>query len=81
MDTIIWDTYDSRHKIQGRDDIVNYERMFFHLLSNTMKKRCRGSKLIIRPDIRVGIDWSTIHDCLYYVGKRQEYNNTIFGSL
>ena len=29
VDTIVWDTHDSRHRIIGRDDMANYERMFF----------------------------------------------------
>lgn len=81
IDTLIWDTHDSRHNISHRDDLANYERMFFHLLSNAMKKRLRGSKWHIRPDVRGGIDWSTIHDCLYCAGKKREYKNTIFGSF
>ncbi len=81
IDTVVWDTHDSRHKIQGRDDMANYERMFFHLLSNSMKRRSRGSLWHIRPDERNGIDWETIHECLHNVGKRQEYRDTVFGDF
>ncbi len=34
VDIIIWDLEDSRHKIPGRDDKENLERMYFHLLRN-----------------------------------------------
>lgn len=81
IDAIVWDTRDSRHKIRGRDDIANYERMFFHLLKNSMMKRPKGSVWHIRPDVRGGIDWATIRECLYHIGKRREYQNTIFDSF
>lgn len=80
-DTITWDTHDSRHKIRGRDDIANYERMFFHLLNNSMKRRPKGSIWHIRPDVLGAIDWDTVRDCLYNVGKRREYRNSIFGEF
>lgn len=81
IDTVVWDTHDSRHKIQGRDDMANYERMFFHLLSNSMKRRSRGSIWHVRPDERNGIDWETIRECLHHIGKKQEYRDTIFGNF
>ncbi len=81
IDTLVWDTYDSRHTIQGRNDIKNYERMFFHLLNNSMKKRKKNSEWQIYPDIKNDIDWNTIHKVLHNVGKKQEYNKTIFGNF
>ncbi|HUU86841.1 MAG TPA: DUF3800 domain-containing protein [Candidatus Glassbacteria bacterium] len=81
VDTIVWDTHDSRHKVANRNDMANYERMFFHLLKNALKKRPRNSSWYIRPDERNGIDWSTIHDCLKSVGKKQEFQSTIFGDF
>lgn len=79
IDTLIWDTHDSRHKIQGRDDMANYERMFFHLLSGSMKRRPKSAKWDIRPDQRNGIDWSTIHDCLSAKGRQQNLHHNLFG--
>lgn len=67
VDTIVWDTHDSRHRIIGRDDMANYERMFFHLLRDLMKRRPRGGIWHIRPDVGNGIDWKTIHRCLFHV--------------
>ena len=78
IDTLIWDTHDSRHSIIGRDDIANFERMFFHLLGNAMKKRKRGLKWHIRPDVRSGIDWDTVRDCLHFKGQRTEIEHSIF---
>jgi hypothetical protein len=81
VDTIVWDTHDSRHAVTGRNDHSNYERMFFHLLNNSMKKRPKKSEWVIYPDVRGGIDWTTVHDCLHHVGKRQEYQESIFGNF
>jgi hypothetical protein len=79
VDTLIWDTYDSRHSIVGRNDIANYERMFYHLLNNSMKKRTQGSSWYIWPDERCGIDWGSINNCLSCSGNIKEIHNTIFG--
>jgi len=81
IDTLIWDTHDARHAVVGRDDHANFERMFFHLLNNSMKKRPKGSSWFIYPDKRAGINWTTVHDCLNHIGKRQEYHSTIFGDF
>ncbi len=79
IDVLIWDTQDSRHEIQGRDDLANYERMFYHLLNGSMRKRPKNASWHIRPDQRGGIDWDTIRDCLSARGNQQEYSHTIFG--
>lgn len=79
VDTIMWDTQDSRHTICGRDDLANDQRMLFHLLRNSMKRRPRGSTWHIRPDARYGIDWATIRECLSAVGRKRELKNTVFG--
>ncbi len=81
IDTIIWDTHDSRHKVIGRDDFANYERMFYHLLNNSMKKRSKSAIWHIRPDQRNGINWQTIHECLAAKGHQKEVNDTIWGTL
>ncbi|MEW6526351.1 MAG: DUF3800 domain-containing protein [Spirochaetota bacterium] len=81
VDTIVWDTQDSRHNVKGRDDMANYERMFFHLLNHAIKQRPRGSRWLIFPDEKNGIDWDTISKCLDNKGKKQELVNTIFGSF
>lgn len=79
IDILIWDTHDSRHQIYGRDDMANYERMFFHLLSASMKRRPKSAKWDIRPDQRNGIDWHTVHKCLSAKGRQQNSHHDIFG--
>lgn len=82
IDVMIWDTYDSRHSIQGRNDNANFERMFFHLLSDSMRRRRRKSKWSIYPDERMGIDWKTVHDCLKSVGRWQKFiKSPLFGDF
>ena len=81
IDVVIWDTYDSRHNIKRRDDISNFERMFFHLLKISLKKREHGSIYHIRPDERGGIDWETIKDCLNGIGRKRHSERTLFGEL
>lgn len=81
IDTLVWDTHDKRHKVQRRDDLANYERMFFHLLHNSLKKRSKDSRWSIHPDKRGGINWQVVHDCLHHKGKMTEFENLIFGSF
>lgn len=80
VDVIVWDTHDSRHKIIGRDDTANFERMFFHLMKNLMTRREKEASWYIYPDERFDIDWITIQECLDNVGKWREYfGSQLFG--
>lgn len=72
IDVLVWDTHDSRHRVPGRDDTANFERMFFHLHSQTLKRRPRNATWKIYPDRRLEIDWETVALCLQAVGKRME---------
>ena len=71
IDTLVWDTHDTRHAVAGRDDHSNFGRMFFHLLNNSMKKRPKGSNWFIYPDTRGGINCATVHDCRRQTPARQ----------
>lgn len=63
-DVLTWDTHDRRHDVPNRDDVANYERMFFHLHRVLMGRRGAQSRWHIRPDEQVNIDWDTIKQCL-----------------
>ena len=63
-DVLTWDTQDSRHDVAGRDDVANYERMFFHLHRVLMERRGAQTRWHLRPDEQVNIDWDTIAQCL-----------------
>ena len=64
VDAVIWDTADARHAVEGRDDVANYERMFFHLHRALMGRRESASRWHVRPDRLSTSDWATIRDCL-----------------
>ena len=63
-DALTWDTSDERHDVPNRDDIANYERMFYHLHHALMERRGSESRWHIRPDEQLAIDWSTVQQCL-----------------
>lgn len=73
IDVIVWDISDSRHNIFNRDDVANFERMFFHLLKFAMKRRPNNACWQIYPDERTGINWDTVKQCLGSVGSWQEH--------
>lgn len=71
VDTIVWDTDDSRHAVQKRDDSANYARMFFHLVSNVLSRRRNPNAVwSIFPDEKNDIDWETLNQCLANKGKK-----------
>jgi hypothetical protein len=39
IDVLTWDIEDSRHKIPGRDDIVNLRRMYYFIFKNVLSRR------------------------------------------
>jgi hypothetical protein len=81
IDTIMWDMKDKRHDVRKRDDIANYERMFYHLLNNCLRRRKKNSQWHIRPDKRMGVDWATLQECLSKKGLNRELEHTIFGTF
>lgn len=78
VDVLIWDVHDRRHDVIGRDDIKNFERMFFHLHRNVMTRREAGAGWDLRPDERVDVDWRTIESCLGSVGRWRKYPGSFF---
>lgn len=73
IDVMTWDTEDSRHKIQGRDDIANFHRMFHHLAKNVFRTRW-GTSCIWRlnPDEHASVDWTSVWDFLTHAGEKLE---------
>jgi hypothetical protein len=63
-DVLIWDTEDARHQVPNRDDIANYERMYFHLHRALIRRRGRNTRWHLRPDEQEQIDWETLASCL-----------------
>jgi hypothetical protein len=82
VDVVIWDICDSRHRIADRDDVANYGRMYFHLQSQVMKRRPKGSEWCLYPDEQVEIDWKTVNQCLSAVGRHRQYiDSPLFGGF
>lgn len=75
IDTLIWDTKDKRHSIIGRDDIQNFERMFFHLHNSLMRRQGPSSRWHIRPDERTDLNWGKISECLHSKSLWKDHYN------
>lgn len=62
VDILIWDVQDSRHNIQGRDDIGNLHRMYHHLFKNVLVNRWPDEALWrLRLDESTVLDFEQIH--------------------
>ena len=71
VDVLTWDTYDSRHKIQGRDDLANLQRMYHHLLKNVMRERWPSdSTWLLCPDEHTAMPWQEMTDFLLKVNHK-----------
>jgi len=69
VDTLIWDTYDTRHKIRGRDDIANLQRIYYHLFKNILQRRWpTESTWQLFPDENSALDWISVQDYLDLAG-------------
>lgn len=85
VDTLIWDTYDRRHKIEKRDDVGNMHRMFYHLIGNVIHNRWQASvKWNIFPDEMNAMNWG---DLKYFLErkphpsqKQKSYMNELYSS-
>ncbi len=73
IDVLVWDTQDSRHTINNRDDIANLGRMHYHLWRNVMRLRWPNtSTWTLFPDEHSAIDWTSISDSLQNKSVRIE---------
>ena len=65
VDVLIWDIRDSRHDVQGRDDLANLQRMYYHLFRNVLRTRWpQDAVWRLHPDEHTAMDWKTVQDCL-----------------
>lgn len=79
IDVLIWDTQDSRHRIHGRDDVANLERMYYHLFKNVLQRRWPlGSKWCLFPDENSALDWVSVQDYLDSAGFTVSVNIDLF---
>jgi hypothetical protein len=68
VDVLIWDTEDSRHRMQGRDDVANLQRMYYHLLNNVLKRWPGDNSWGLYPDRNSALNWETVSDFLDVAG-------------
>lgn len=79
VDVLVWDIEDSRHKVRGRDDVANLQRMYYHLFRNVLRLRWSNDALWkLHPDEHTAIDWDAIQDLLESVSTRIEIESSIF---
>jgi len=63
IDVLLWDTYDQRHSIPGRDDLNNLERICYKILRHIAEK-WRQNNWKLYPDNRSMINWTEIKSYL-----------------
>ena len=72
-DILLWDTQDKRHLVQGRDDIANLQRMYYHVLKNVLRSRWPdNSDWNVFPDEHTGLNWNDVKDFLYKASMTTE---------
>ena len=59
IEILVWDIYDSRHAIQGRDDIANLERMYYRILV-WAARQWNHAEWNFFPDQNSQINWGDI---------------------
>jgi len=59
VDVLMWDTHDSRHAVQGRDDSQNVGRMYYHVLTHC-GRMCGQRRWRLYPDDGSCLDWEDI---------------------
>jgi hypothetical protein len=79
VDVLIWDTHDSRHNIPGRDDIANFQRMYYHLFTNVLQRRWpAGSNWKLCPDENSALNWMAVQDYLDAAGVELRIEGDLF---
>jgi len=63
IDVLVWDTYDSRHAIPGRDDLANLERMYYKILRHISEK-WHQHNWELYPDDGSEVNWYEIKSYL-----------------
>jgi hypothetical protein len=80
VDVLTWDTYDNRHSVPKRDDLLNLAKMHYHLLNNVIIRRWgEPGYWTLFPDEQSAIDWDELERILQnriqqVGGQRKEKN-------
>ena len=79
VDVLTWDIEDSRHKVVGRDDIGNLQRMYYHLFRNVLRARWpNDSTWELRPDEQTAIKWNELKEFLELASTQIELHRDLF---
>jgi len=81
VDVLIWDTEDYRHKIKGRDDQANLQRMYYHLFKNVLHRWPSGTMWALYPDENSALDWATVADFLDAAGFNLKVESSLLSRL
>ncbi len=82
IDVLVWDTGDSRHKVRGRDDTANLERMYYHLFRNVLRARWPNDAVwSLYPDENSALNWLVIRECLWKAGQRVQRGQVQYSLL
>lgn len=75
IDILLWDTQDERHSIFGRDDVANFHRMFYRLISFVARKY-NQTIWEVYPDENTSFNWNEIE---FYLSnsRRNKWENII----
>lgn len=63
IDVLLWNTHDRRHSIPGRDDMANFERMYYKVLRH-ISEQWHQNNWELYPDDGSKINWSEIKSYL-----------------
>ncbi len=78
VDVLVWDTWDKRHDVPGRDDVANLQRMYYHLFRNVLRARWPHDAVWrLHPDDHTAMNWGTVEDCLQSVGQQYELERSL----
>lgn len=76
---LVWDTHDRRHKIVGRDDVANLERMYYRLFSDMIGRH--GGVWTLRPDEHSSIDWHQLSEVMSATARRVSRKHPVLEGL
>lgn len=80
IDTLVWDTQDTRHAVSGRDDNKNFQNMYIQLIKNVFRKRWpNDSTWQVFPDETSLIDWEYVRAVLSNSDRFMTRNENLFG--
>ena len=65
IDVLTWDIEDTRHDVEGRDDLLNLAVMYYHLYRNVFRSRWDSTAAWrLSPDRHGGLDWHELEEIL-----------------